>query len=105
MSSIQDKYEESVFDWIDWLFRDRSSNKIVVAQFPNTSLWIALSLLTLDMIFRPTGTAGAMTSVMVAAAFLWWALDEALRGVNPWRRFLGVAVICLTLWSLVTGLL
>jgi hypothetical protein len=25
------------------------------------------------------------------AALAWWAVDEVLRGVNPWRRFLGLA--------------
>jgi hypothetical protein len=25
------------------------------------------------------------------AALGWWALDEVIRGVNPWRRLLGLA--------------
>jgi hypothetical protein len=24
---------------------------------------------------------------------VWWAVDELIRGVNPWRRFLGGAVL------------
>jgi hypothetical protein len=24
---------------------------------------------------------------------VWWAVDEIVRGVNPWRRFLGAAVL------------
>jgi hypothetical protein len=38
-------------------------------------------------------------------AIFWgiWAVDEVLRGINPWRRFLGAAgaaVLCYGLWTL-----
>jgi hypothetical protein len=28
-----------------------------------------------------------------AVGLIWWAADEVLRGVNPWRRLLGGAVL------------
>ena len=28
---------------------------------------------------------------MGAGGLAWWALDEVIRGVNPWRRVLGIA--------------
>ena len=36
---------------------------------------------------------GAVTvlRVVALAALGWWAVDEVVRGVNPWRRLLGVA--------------
>jgi hypothetical protein len=27
--------------------------------------------------------------VIATGGLLWWAADEVLRGVNPWRRMLG----------------
>jgi len=37
--------------------------------------------------------SGAFTvlRVVALAALGWWAVDEVVRGVNPWRRLLGVA--------------
>jgi hypothetical protein len=32
----------------------------------------------------------------------WWAVDEVLRGVNPWRRLLGTAVLAGLAWRLVS---
>ncbi|MGA7385701.1 MAG: hypothetical protein WBW81_13720 [Methylocella sp.] len=34
-----------------------------------------------------------MAKVIASGSLIVWALDEAVRGVNPWRRFLGVAVL------------
>jgi hypothetical protein len=31
--------------------------------------------------------------VVATGSLIVWALDEVVRGVNPWRRFLGVAVL------------
>jgi len=31
--------------------------------------------------------------VLAAGALIWWAVDELIRGVNPWRRLLGGAVL------------
>jgi hypothetical protein len=35
----------------------------------------------------------ATLGVVSAIALGWWALDEVIRGVNPWRRCLGGAVL------------
>ena len=49
------------------------------------------------------GTLG--TSAKIAAnAFLGvWATDELVRGVNPWRQFLGVAVLAYLATKLITA--
>jgi len=31
--------------------------------------------------------------VLATAGLVWWAIDELFRGVNPWRRLLGGAVL------------
>jgi hypothetical protein len=35
-------------------------------------------------------------------SLLWWATDEVLRGVNPWRRLLGTVVLGVELANLVS---
>jgi hypothetical protein len=34
-----------------------------------------------------------VAKVVAIGSLIFWALDEVVRGVNPWRRFLGVAVL------------
>jgi hypothetical protein len=78
---------------LGWIFRDRRSGRIVIAQFPNLPLlvWIAASLLS--RVFRPGGRWHTFLFVVASAALLVWAGDEIVRGVNPWRRVLGAAVV------------
>jgi hypothetical protein len=76
-----------------WVFRDRVTGRIVIAQFPNPPLlvWILASLLR--WVLHPDGDLSTLLWVVGSAALLVWAGDEILRGVNPWRRFLGGAVL------------
>ena len=78
---------------IDWLFRNRHTGQITVAQFPNLPLWLFLAATAVQLVFDPSG--GLRTAVRAAAVIglVWWAVDEVLRGVNPWRRILGGAVL------------
>jgi hypothetical protein len=75
----------------DWMFRNRQTGEITIAQAPNVSLWAFLATVVVRW-FVPSGS-GLRTAVDVAgaAALAWWSLDEVLRGVNPWRRVLGIA--------------
>jgi hypothetical protein len=87
----------------DWLFRNRQTGEITVAQFPNAELWVFIVTVVLRWVV-PTGTAlRTVVDGVGVAALAWWALDELLRGVNPWRRLLGLAgcvVVCAGLVSL-----
>ena len=85
----------------DWMFRDRATGTIVIAQFPNIPLlaWLAATGLTL----LTTGVAHAVLSCAAAAALVVWAGDELLRGVNPFRRLLGAAVLGVEVVSLIRG--
>lgn len=76
---------------VDWLFRDRETGRIVIAQFPNLPLWIFLG--TVVGRWLVPEDSGAFTVLRAAAlvALGWWAGDEVVRGVNPWRRLLGLA--------------
>jgi hypothetical protein len=78
---------------LDWVFRSRMTGRIVIAQFPNLPLavWIGASLLRWAL--RPPGHWSTWLTVVTTAALVVWAGDEMVRGVNPWRRSLGAAVL------------
>ncbi len=76
---------------VDWWFRHRRTGEIVVAQFPNLALWIFLATVVLRWVVpEDTGAFTALRAVALVA-LAWWAIDEVVRGVNPWRRLLGLA--------------
>ncbi|SDG31803.1 hypothetical protein [Klenkia brasiliensis] len=82
---------------LDWLLADRtrSDRHWTVAQWPNAAAWVFLALTLLRQVVDggPWGTA---VFVGTRVALVWWAGDELLRGVNPFRRALGGAVLAWT---------
>jgi hypothetical protein len=82
-----------------WLFANRRTGGITVAQWPNVPLWIYLGLTLAERAGRPTGTVQTALRVLADVALLLWALDELARGVNPFRRILGSAVLLATVGS------
>jgi hypothetical protein len=50
----------------------------------------------------PSGTPGLVLTVVFKGALVIWATDEIVRGVNPWRRFLGAAVLAYELFTILT---
>jgi hypothetical protein len=87
----------------DWLFRSRESGKIVVAQLPNPPLLLFLVASAVKRFADPPGRLGAVVGVAAVGSLLWWAGDEVLRGVNPFRRLLGAVVAVATLGRLLLG--
>jgi len=85
---------------IDWLFRNRRTGEITIAQMPNAPLIVFLVVVVIRFLFHPSGAAGTVVSVIATVALLVWAGDEVVRGVNPWRRMLGGAVLAFTLVGL-----
>jgi hypothetical protein len=76
-----------------WLFQSRTTGRITIAQFPNAALGLFLVASALQRLLDPSGALRTGLRLLAAGALIWWALDELLRGVNPWRRFLGGAVL------------
>ncbi len=73
----------------DWFFRNRETGRITIGQFPNVALWTFIVTVILRRVLADTAARTAIDAVGVAA-LAWWALDELFRGVNPWRRLLGL---------------
>ena len=79
----------------DWFFRDRAG-RIVIGQWPNLPLWLFGAAAIVAAV--AAGTPAGLYADLASRVFLfWWAGDEVLRGVNPWRRCLGAAVLLLLL--------
>jgi hypothetical protein len=83
-----------------WLFENRETGGITVAQVPNLPLAIFLVAAALRMLLHPHGGVGTAVSVVATAALLWWAIAEVVRGVNPFRRLVGGVVTVATVVGL-----
>ena len=74
-----------------WWFASRETGQITIAQLPNPPLWIFLAA-TIGRWIVPEGGGWDDAFWWVSTgALAWWAADELIRGVNPWRRVIGVA--------------
>jgi hypothetical protein len=78
---------------VDWLFRSRKTGKFTVAQLPNLPLALFVAFRIAQVFVSPHGTAHEVLHWLAFAALAWWALDEVIRGVNPFRRILGAAAL------------
>ena len=76
--------------FLEWCFRNRQTGRITVAQSPNLPLWIFFVMVIARWIVRTDGVARTSVDAIAVAALGWWATDELFRGVNPWRRLLGL---------------
>lgn len=86
---------------VDWVFRDRRTGRIVVGQWPTAPLGVWLGATVLRWLLDPGGGWRTALDVVAGVALAVWAVDEIVRGVNPWRRALGTVV----LGGLLAGLL
>lgn len=90
--------------WLDWLLRSRETGRITVAQPPNLLL-IGFFAAWLVGRFATTGSVARTAGIVAHGCLALWAADELLRGVNPFRRMLGAAVLAylaVLAWSLTT---
>jgi hypothetical protein len=86
---------------LGWVFRSRRTGRITLVQVPNWPLGVWLLASAVMWLVQPQGWVRGVLVVMAWAALGVWAADEALRGVNPIRRLLGVAVLGWLVLSLV----
>jgi hypothetical protein len=84
-----------------WVFVSRRTGRLTVAQWPNVPLAVFLLVAAASRVFHPSGGAATFLRVLGIVALVVWALDELVRGVNPFRRILGGAVLVATVAHLV----
>lgn len=75
-----------------WLFRNRKTGAITIAQLPNLPLWGFLAASLVRWIVPLSLQMRDVVSGVALGFLAWWSLDEVVRGVNPWRRMLGTVV-------------
>jgi hypothetical protein len=85
---------------VRWMLLNRKTGRLTVAQWPNISLSVFIVLTLLAHIFHPRGAVNDLIHVVADVALMVWAADELIRGVNPFRRILGFAVMMATIASL-----
>jgi hypothetical protein len=83
-----------------WFFRNRETGAITIAQPPNVVLWIVIVAGVLRWSLSPQGAATIALTVVFNGGLFVWAADEIIRGVNPWRRCLGAAVLAYEIGTL-----
>jgi hypothetical protein len=88
----------------DWLFRDRRSGRMVVIQVPNLALWLWMATLVLRRLVDAGSLAQEVLEWVGHVTLGWWAIDELVRGVNPWRRSLGLAGCVVVVAGVVSSL-
>lgn len=71
-------------------FKD-SQGRIVLAQFPNWPLWLAIFFWVAQRFLLPIEVQ-PWFQIGFVASLLVWAVWEILDGVNCWRRLLGLFV-------------
>ena len=74
----------------EWAFRNRETGAITVAQLPNLPMWIFLCALLARWTLPSHASLDEVIEAVELAALTWWAYEEVRRGVNPWRRILGL---------------
>jgi hypothetical protein len=79
--------------FVDWCFRNRQTGEITVGQPPNPPVVICVVALGSRWLFHPPGMISTALGVIGTGAGVFWAGDELLRGVNPWRRMIGATVL------------
>ena len=82
--------------FVRWWFENRETGELTVVQFPNWSLG-AIGLVAVTHRLVDDGSRiHAITGFVGPLLWIYWAGDELIRGVNPWRRVIGVLVL---LWQ------
>jgi hypothetical protein len=79
--------------FLEWFFRNRETGAITIAQWPNLVLWIVIVAGVLLWIWPAAGKSSVALTIVMKAGLIIWGADEIFRGVNPWRRCLGAAVV------------
>lgn len=85
---------------LDRFVRDPRSGKVVLVQWPNAPLvaWGVLTLGAALLSSRAQELRWAGTGALLA-----WAADELVRGASPARRVLGLGVLAVGVYRVVSG--
>jgi hypothetical protein len=86
---------------LQWVFRSRRTGRVSIVSWPNVPLWMWIATAVARRLPFVDGRADAALVLAGSVALVVWAIGELWRGVNPWRRLLGFAVLLGTIVSAV----
>lgn len=86
-----------------WWFEHRETGEITIAQFPNWPLWCIAACWILRALISDGTVTHEVLGWTTRVLWLVWGADEIARGVNPWRRLLGTAVIVSQIVAIATS--
>jgi hypothetical protein len=86
--------------FVDWFLRDRGNGRITFVQWPNPALWVWVATTVVAGLDLYPSRADEI-HWLGAGALIAWGADEILRGVNPARRLLGLAVLGWQVYQLI----
>jgi hypothetical protein len=78
---------------IDWCFRNRETGEITIGQPPNNYARVVGGLWLARKVWRGKGAVAQLLFVAETGALAMLGADELVRGVNPWRRFIGATTL------------
>lgn len=87
----------------DRIWKDKEGN-VVIWQMPNWPLWVWVGFTLLSLFF--SGSVADIFSWIASAALIVWSLMEIFKGVNYFRRAMGLLVMyfsVMTVIKLITG--
>lgn len=80
------------------LFRT-PSGQIVIAQWPNRPLWLAIGFWFLKHFPHPA--IANLANIGLILSLTYWSYLEIRYGVNTWRRLLGTTVLLWQIWTVI----
>ncbi len=94
--------KQHVVRMFDYIMRTKAG-KIVIVQFPNVSLLIALVSVAVARVFA-TESWVVIPRLITFAALAIWALQEYVSGVSRFRKLLGGAVLIYLTVSIINSI-
>ena len=88
-------------DFIAWYFTDRRTGRILVAHWPNLPILLWMGTVVARQLVERGSDIYALLEWAGSVTLGWWAVDEVVRGVNPWRRALGAGGCVVVILGLV----
>jgi hypothetical protein len=73
-----------------WMFRNRETGRVTIAQWPNPPLWTWVVATLVRRLTPVSGWPDEALRLAATGGLLVWAAMEVWSGVNPWRRLLGL---------------
>jgi len=87
----------------DWMFRNRTTGKITIGQPANRSQKLFQASTVVGVLLPKESAARGAAGEIAVLSLTWWAADELLRGVNPFRRISGAVTLVIVAGLTVRG--